>query len=123
MSERRINRLEAEAEVIGRRSAIKLAHRFGAEATRLELPDFFDTVATFVEAEVRSANGTPVGGDVVLRLNYGEAVQAVTAIVEAMGEGLSATEEEILAELRRKFFLALGIAPSCRIEAPNARSA
>lgn len=109
MSEQQRNDLEADAGAIGRRAAIKLAHRFGAVATRLEIPDFFDRVAETVEAEIRSAEGTPRPGELVLRFTYAEAVQTVTAILEAMHEGRSATEEEILAELREKFFASLGI--------------
>lgn len=121
MTEQRHDELEAEAEAIGRRAAIKLAHRYSEASSSLD--DFFDTVATTVEAEIRSANGTPTLGDVVVRLSYGEAVQTVTAIVEATVEERSATEREILAELREKFFSALGISVSCRMDPPNARSA
>lgn len=108
MTECERDALTADAEAIGRRAAIKLAHRYAKASSVLE--DFFETVAAFVEAEVRSAAGGPQGrGDVVLRLSYDEAVTATTAIVEADREGRSASEEDTLAELRRKFFSALGI--------------
>lgn len=113
-----INELAADAEVIGRRAALKIVRT----DVRTEDALTVDGVAEIVEAEVRSSAGLEGEGDVVIRLSYAEAVQAVTAIVEAMGPGRSASERDTLAELREKFFLALGIAPSARMNRPNARS-
>lgn len=114
--------IEAQAQAIGRRVAAKAVALATLDATsepsgvtaaeraivveRLELADL-------VEAEIRSAGGTPSEGSVVLRLQWGEALTLAAAVVEAQSSDRSATELSILAKMREKIFEALGIAPSC----------
>ena len=99
---------EGEAQAIGRRAAAKLVAKLGAEG--LDLPETREAFAEIVEAEVRSAFGTPTPGEVVVRLSYPEAVQVATAVVEASTPDRSASEGEILADLRGKLFSSIGIA-------------
>lgn len=98
----------AEADAIGRRAARKILVRLGAVGW--ELPETHQMMADTIEAEVRSTWGTPREGDAVLRLPYEHAVQALTAIVEATGPDRTASENEILGDVRAKFLVALGLA-------------
>lgn len=99
--------LEAEAEAIGRRASAKILARFGDEG--IDLTEARKAMGEIVEAEVRSSLGTPEPGEIVVRFSYAEAVQAATAIVEADSEALAASERDILAILRQKFFSSIGI--------------
>lgn len=112
--------LEDEVAAFGRRAAWKILGANGAPGSAIR--QRFDRIAAVVEAEIRSSSGTPAGDVIVACLSYAEGVQIATAIVEAIHSEVSATETEILAELRGKFFLALGIYPSCRMGGPNPRS-
>ncbi len=102
-----LDAIELLGQAVGRRVAWKLTEDRGADGS--EARARFDRIADTVEAEIRSSWGPPRQDDVMLRIGYGEAVQAVTAIVEATTTGLAPAELETLCGLRRKFLLAIGL--------------
>lgn len=114
---RAINELAADAELIGRRTALRLLERWKSEVEALVIDDFRSVVSSFVAAEILTSMQERASGltapaeeaEIVIRLGYSEAVQAVTAIIEAMDPRRPATELDTLAELRTKFYCELGL--------------
>lgn len=97
--------LDAEAGAIARRAALKILTLDSGTDDALTA----EGIAEIIEAELRSTFGTPREGDVIVRLQYEEAVQTVTAVVEAQTGNRANGELETLAEIKRKFLLAIGL--------------
>lgn len=117
IAQRVVDELAGDAEAIGRRAAAKIRaacktepEREVTDALRLVIEGYIEAEILTTVRERLAALGSPVEeGDVVIRLGYAEAVQAVTAIVEAMDPERPATELETLSELREKFYRELGL--------------
>ncbi len=109
--------LDTQARAIGRRVAAKVFARAivvdGVTAGERELVVRGLDLATIVEAEIRSTDGTPPLGVVDVRLSYPHARTLLFAIVDAHGASKCATDRGNLAELRRIFFEALGLPFAC----------
>lgn len=98
---------DEDARAIGRRSAHKILAGFTDAG--ISAPETSAMIEGIVEAEVHSSLDQRREGEVIIRLTYAQAVQAVTAIREADGPERLSEERETLEELRQIFFLALGL--------------